>query len=194
MPSRPTDSRPGPADASADRSYSAAMTTAPHLDPDVSSEIQHATDLESLGALARTAARRLARSEGATFVLRDEERCFYADEDSIAPLWKGQRFPIRECISGWTMLNAQPAVIPDITADERIPQAAYRSTYVKSLVMVPVGEPPAAAIGVYWDSQATRSDVVPALLELSSHVAARLDELGLASAPWAPNFSSDRSA
>ena len=167
------------------------MTTAPDLDPAVSSEITRAADLETLGRIARSAARRLARSEGATFVLRDGDRCFYADEDTIAPLWKGQRFPIHECISGWTMLNAEPAVVGDITVDERIPQAAYRSTYVKSLVMVPVGTPPAAAIGVYWDTEATRRAVVPALLELAAHVARRLDELGLASAPWAPNFSSD---
>ncbi|MGC4109476.1 MAG: GAF domain-containing protein [Nocardioides sp.] len=167
------------------------MTTAPELDPGVRSEIASAGDLETLGRIARTAARRVAGSEGATFVLRDGDRCFYADEDTIAPLWKGQRFPINECISGWTMLNAEPAVIPDITVDARIPQAAYRSTYVQSLVMVPVGTPPAAAIGVYWDSQATRTSVVPALRDLAAHVGARLDELGLASAPWAPNFSSD---
>jgi GAF domain-containing protein len=168
------------------------VTTAPGLDPDVSAEIDHAGDLEALGRIARTAARRTARSEGATFVLRDGDRCFYADEDTIAPLWKGQRFPIHECISGWTMLHAEPAVIPDITVDERIPQAAYRSTYVKSLVMVPVGMPPAAAIGVYWDSQAARSSVVALLVELAAHVAARLEQLGLASAPWAPNFRSDQ--
>jgi hypothetical protein len=167
------------------------VTTIPALDPGVCSEIAEAGDLEALGRIARTAARRLARSEGATFVLREGDRCFYADEDTIAPLWKGQRFPITECISGWTMLNAEPAVVPDITVDERIPQAAYRSTYVRSLVMVPVGAPPAAAIGVYWDSQGSRGNVLPGLLELAEHVATRLEALGLASAPWAPNFSSD---
>jgi GAF domain-containing protein len=154
----------------------------------ISAQVAASQDLGSLVAVARTAARQLARSDGATFVLRDGDRCFYADEDSIAPLWKGQRFPIDECISGWAMLNGEPAVISDITVDERIPQAAYLSTYVRSLVMVPVGSPAAAAIGTYWATRADHSAVVPAQVELAALVAARLDEIGLDSAPWAPNF------
>src|SRR5262249_56843927 len=54
---------------------------------------------------------------------------------AIAPLWKGQRFPMSACISGWSMLNRCPAVISDIYADSRIPHDAYRPTFVKSLVM-----------------------------------------------------------
>jgi len=42
------------------------------------------------------------------------------------------------CISGWTMLNRQPAVIEDIYADPRIPADAYRPTFVRSLAMVPI--------------------------------------------------------
>ena len=62
-------------------------------------------------ALARTqadvqrivsnAARELAGSDGAAFVVRDDGKCFYADEDAIAPLWKGHAFPIEICISGF---------------------------------------------------------------------------------------------
>ncbi len=49
------------------------------------------------------------------------------------------------------MLNRQIAVIPDIYLDPRIPHEAYRPTFVKSLVMVPVREAdPIAAIGAYW--------------------------------------------
>jgi hypothetical protein len=36
------------------------------------------------------------------------------------------------------MLNRQIAVVPDIYEDARIPHEAYRPTFVKSLVMVPV--------------------------------------------------------
>jgi two-component sensor histidine kinase len=62
------------------------------------------------------------------------------------------RFPAASCISGWAMMNRQAAVIPDIFLDPRIPHDAYRPTYVRSLVMTPVGEDPAfAAIGAYWD-------------------------------------------
>ena len=55
------------------------------------------------------------------------------------------------CISGWAMMNKKTAVIPDIFADDRIPHDVYRRTFVKSLVMAPVGfDTPMAAIGAYW--------------------------------------------
>ena len=99
----------------------------------------------------RSAARRLTGADGATFVLRDEGECFYADEEAIAPLWKGKRFPFQSCISGWAMLNRKPAVIEDIYADARIPHDAYRPTFVRSLVMVPIRTmDPVGAIGIYW--------------------------------------------
>lgn len=99
----------------------------------------------------RTAARRLTGADGATFVLRDEGQCYYADEDAISPLWKGQRFPLEMCISGWTMLNRRPALIGDIYRDARVPHEAYRPTFVKSLAMVPIRTiDPVGAIGNYW--------------------------------------------
>ena len=66
------------------------------------------------------------------------------------PLWKGQRFPLSACISGWAMLNAQTAVIEDVFEDPRIPYDAYLPTFVKSLIMTPVGEKNVAAMGAYW--------------------------------------------
>src|SRR5436190_887347 len=48
-------------------------------------------------------------------------------------------------------LNRQPVVIPDIYVDPRIPTAAYRPTFVNSLVMVPIRTiAPLGAIGNYW--------------------------------------------
>ena len=78
-------------------------------------------------------------ADGVTFVLRDYSNCHYVEEDAISPLWKGQRFPMTSCISGWAMMNNKTAVIPDIFADDRIPHEVYRKTFVKSLVMAPVG-------------------------------------------------------
>ena len=93
-------------------------------------------------------------ADGATFVLRDNDKCFYAEEDAISPLWKGQRFPMSACISGWAMINRQPAVIEDIYADPRIPADAYRPTFVRSLAMVPIRTiDPVGAIGNYWATQ-----------------------------------------
>jgi signal transduction histidine kinase len=114
-------------------------------------ELSLARDLLSVQHIVRTAARKLTGCDGATFVLRDGPNCHYVDEDAIAPLWKGKRFPLETCISGWAMLNRQPAVIPDIYVDSRIPQDAYRPTFVKSLVMVPIRRlNPIGAIGNYW--------------------------------------------
>lgn len=97
------------------------------------------------------AARQLLKADGVTFVLRDGELCHYADEDAIAPLWKGRRFPMDSCISGWCMKQGTAVRIPDIYADERIPQDAYRPTFVRSLAMAPVRkEDPIAAMGAYW--------------------------------------------
>jgi signal transduction histidine kinase len=114
-------------------------------------ELSLARDLQSVQLIVRTAARRLTGCDGASFVLRDGVHCFYADEDAIAPLWKGKRFPMESCISGWVMLHRRPAIIPDIYTDARIPHEAYRPTFVKSLVMVPIRRmSPIGAIGNYW--------------------------------------------
>lgn len=118
---------------------------------DVVQELSLARDLASIMQIVRCAARDLTGADGATFVLRDGTQCFYADENAISPLWKGQRFPMSACISGWAMLNKQSVAITDIYADPRIAADAYRPTFVKSLVMVPIrSADPVGAIGNYW--------------------------------------------
>lgn len=114
-------------------------------------ELSQVRDLDSIMKIVRTAARNLAEADGATFVLRDGDFCHYADEDSLSPLWKGQKFPIETCISGWAMINSKQVVIEDIYLDERIPHAAYRPTFVQSLAMTPIRqEQSLGAIGTYW--------------------------------------------
>lgn len=138
------------------------MTINAHMPPDIYvrrmerlvhavQELSLARELEQVQQIVRSTARELVGSDGATFVLRDGDQCYYADEDAIEPLWKGSRFPIEACISGWTMLNKEPAVIEDIYLDDRIPHEAYRPTFVKSLAMVPIRSlDPIGAIGNYW--------------------------------------------
>ncbi len=110
-----------------------------------------ARDLQAVVEVVRGSARALVGADGVTFVLRDGDQCHYVEEDAIGPLWKGKRFPLKSCISGWAMLNAKPAVIEDIYVDPRIPIDAYSPTFVKSLVMVPIRrERPVGAIGSYW--------------------------------------------
>jgi len=44
-------------------------------------------------------------------VLAQDGYRFYADEDAIGPLWKGQRFPMDHCISGWAMVHDAPSTM-----------------------------------------------------------------------------------
>lgn len=110
-----------------------------------------AQSFRELREIATQAARKLLEADGVTFVLREGDLCYYAEEDAIAPLWKGRRFPISACISGWAMNERQPVAIEDIYTDGRIPHDAYRSTFVRSLAMVPLAQDdPVAAMGAYW--------------------------------------------
>ena len=114
-------------------------------------QLSAARSIEDVADVVRSQARRISGADGVSFVLRDGAFCHYLDEDAVGPLWKGKRFPIETCISGWAMLNGQTAVIPDIYLDDRVPHDAYRPTFVKSLVMTPVRpDDPIASIGAYW--------------------------------------------
>ena len=113
--------------------------------------LQRAPDTGAVIEVVRSAARGIFSADGVTFVLREDDLCHYVEEDAIAPLWKGQRFPMSACISGWSMLHGQTVAIEDVFTDPRIPHDAYRRTFVKSLIMTPILAPsPVAAIGAYW--------------------------------------------
>lgn len=118
--------------------------------PQLEAELASASTVEEIAAAIIGVGRRLIGCDGITFVLNEDGHCHYLDEDGISPLWKGQIFPVESCISGWVMNHRQAVIIPNIFHDPRIPQDAYRRTFVKSLQMVPVGDASAAAIGAYW--------------------------------------------
>jgi signal transduction histidine kinase len=114
-------------------------------------EISKLRDLEGVMAVVRQRARAMTRADGVSFILREGDQVFYADEDAIGPLWKGRRFPMSACISGWAILHRQSVAIADIYADTRIPVDAYRPTFVQSLLVVPIrSSDPIGAIGAYW--------------------------------------------
>ncbi|MBU6234207.1 MAG: GAF domain-containing protein [Alphaproteobacteria bacterium] len=107
--------------------------------------------MDEVTAIVRKAARELTGADGATLILKDNGNCFYVEENAISPLWKGQRFPMSNCISGWVMMHKQTCFIEDVSADSRIPYDLYRPTFVKSLLMVPImPASPIGAIGNYW--------------------------------------------
>jgi signal transduction histidine kinase/DNA-binding NarL/FixJ family response regulator len=117
----------------------------------VVNQLSQARDLQAIMAIVRRAARELTGAHGATFVLRDGEQSWYADEDAIGPLWKDQRFPMHACLSGWVMTQRQPAIVEDIFSDPRIPLSSYETTFVRSVTMVPIRSmDPMGAIGNYW--------------------------------------------
>lgn len=136
-------------------------------------DLAAARDLDDVIDVVRSAARELVEADGATFVLRDDDHCYYVGEDAMTPLWRGQRFPLHQCVSGWAMLNDEAVAIPDIYADDRVPHAAYRPTFVRSMMMTPVrSDAPIAAIGTYWSEEreftAAETDVLQALADSTS--------------------------
>lgn len=142
-------------------------------------QLSAAHDLETVMNITRHSVRDLLDSDGATFVLRDGEFCHYAEEDAIMPLWKGSRFPLEQCISGWVMLNREPVAIEDIYLDERIPIGAYGKTFVKSLATVPIRTSnPIGAIGCYWaEKHAATAEEIKMLQVLADTAGIALDNI-----------------
>lgn len=107
---------------------------------------------DDLVAKVAGSARALIGCDGATVVMRREGKCHYVEEDAIGALWKGQAFPLGECVSGRGMTHRQQVVIPDIRSDPRVPLQLYLATFVRSMAMTPIerGGESIGAIGVYW--------------------------------------------
>lgn len=144
-------------------------------------QLSTADSLPRVTEIVASAVRQLLGAQGATFVLREDGHCFYADEDAIEPLWKGKRFPLESCVSGWAMLHHQPVAIPDIYDDERVPIDAYRPTFVQSLCMAPIRESdPVGALGAYWSQHHVPSAQEVRLLQvLANSTAVALENLEL---------------
>lgn len=114
-------------------------------------DISLAQTVEDVSEVVVHAVRDLVGADGANFVVRDGDLCYHLNEDCIGPLWKGQRYSMHVCLSGWVMRNKQRAVIPDVYSDPRIPVDVYRPTFVKSLVLTPIrSQDPIGAIGTFW--------------------------------------------
>ena len=138
-----------------------------------------ARSLDAVTHVLRAFARRAVGADGIAIVLRDEDQCHYIAEDSMEPLWAGQRFPAATCVSGWAMEHGQTAVIPDVFDDPRVPIEAYRTTFVRSMLMVPIGRiEPIAALGAYWSEFGQPTDNEIALLEALARAASTAIENG----------------
>jgi signal transduction histidine kinase len=148
---------------------------------DVVQDLSHARDLDTVAAIVRKAARNLTGADGATFVLRDDDKCYYMDEDALEPLWKGSRFPMDICVSGWVMRHAKPVIIDDIFQDDRVPLDVYRKTFIKSMAMVPIRiNEPIGAIGNYWaNKRHPTQEEISVLQALANVTAVTLENIDL---------------
>lgn len=146
--------------------------------------LSSANDLEDVVDIIRTSSRRLIGADGIAIILREADECHYIEEDAIGALWKGQKFPLESCISGWAMLHGETAVISDIRLDPRIPQELYADTFVRSLVMAPIRpHDPIGAIGAYWsDVHEPSSDAIEALEAIARAAATSIENARLLNA------------
>lgn len=141
MPTAPVDS------ASEDRLFHVL---------DAGERLAAARSVDEVVAVLRDTARAAVGAQGISVVLEQDGRCFYVAEDAVSPLWQGQTFAAEHCISGWAMRHRETVTVSDVRLDPRIPQDAYTPTFVRSLIMVPIGRPVAvAALGAYWSQVRT---------------------------------------
>lgn len=123
-------------------------------------------------ALLRDHARAVAGSDGICVVRRVGDEVVYVGEDAIAPLWTGQTFPLRSCVTGMAMLSGGPIVIPDIATDPRVPLHLYLATFVKSLAVFPIGTGvPVMAVSAYWKTARPAPAEALARLEMAAREA-----------------------
>ncbi len=144
-------------------------------------DLSAAKSLSDITVMVRKAARKIAQADGVTFVLKDQDMCSYVDEDAIAPLWKGQKFPLNACVSGWAMIHKEAVIIEDIYKDTRVPIDAYRPTFVKSMAMTPIRqENPIGPIGTYWkDQHRPTSEQMELLQALANSASIAIENVGL---------------
>lgn len=147
-----------------------------------------ARDMSDVASVIRDGARHLVGADGITLVLREGDMCHYVDEDAVGALWKGRKFPMSACISGWAMLHRRQVAIADIFQDARIPHDAYRPTFVKSLVMSPVRiREPVAALGAYWRERHEATEAELGSLQAIADAAANaISHRQQAAAAWRP--------
>jgi GAF domain-containing protein len=141
--------------------------------------LSSARSVQGIANIVKRTARRITHADGASFILRDYDQSVHFDEYAIAPLWKGQRIALENCLGGWTMKHCCPAVIPNVAEDWRSECKSYEDTFVKSVVMMPVRTyEPVAAVGVYWATPHVASETEVSLLQaLADSIAIALENM-----------------
>ncbi|WP_312931807.1 ATP-binding protein [Pseudomonas sp.] len=118
---------------------------------EASERLAAAMSIDEVIGVLRDLARRAVGADGIAVIIEQQGACAYVAEDAVSPLWQGQSFPAEHCISGWAMHHGETVSVADVRLDPRLPRGAYASTFVRSLVLAPIGRPKAfAALGAYW--------------------------------------------
>ena len=115
---------------------------------DAVEKLSAAHEPREIARIVVDAARRLCGADAASFALRDGDLFHYEDASGLS--CEGVHTAISASIAGWCMLDGQTAIIPDVAQEERLPHDMCGTTFVRSLVTVPIGKQPMAAIVVYW--------------------------------------------
>lgn len=114
-------------------------------------DICYADSVSRIVEIVKVSTRQLLEADGITLILKEGDQCHYIAEDAIAPLWVGMKFPLNHCIGGWAILHQEPVIIQNIYEDDRVPLSTYKSTFIKSLMMIPIHQQDIiGAIGCYW--------------------------------------------
>jgi signal transduction histidine kinase len=131
-------------------------------------ELAAARTLDEIIAVTCTLAVGLTDADGAKLVLRDM-RC---GDDVLAAF-----------IATYGLRHREPIAIADLAHDDRVPVELIR-TEARSILLVPVGTEPIAALGVYWtkaEGPTPRAvEIVGRLLELSAPAIANHQRLAAA--------------
>lgn len=140
-------------------------------------DLARARSIDEAVAALRAATRDIIGADGIAVVLRDGAYCHYVAEDALSTLWTGQRFPLTDCIAGHAMIEGTVIAIPDVRRDPRVPQDAYRGTFVRRMAAAAIGAPDAAAaLCAYWaKSGPIDGDTLEALQTLASAAATAIE-------------------
>lgn len=128
--------------------YAAAME---QLVPVVES-LTHARDIKTIADLISDFARRVAESDGATFVLReDSETGHCVAESAETPRWTGRHFPLADSLTGRVILSGQAVTIADINNHPWVKPGTFDPDILTSLAIVPIRRTkPIGSICLYW--------------------------------------------
>lgn len=151
--------------------YAAAME---QLVPVVDA-LTHARDIGTIAGLISDFARKVARSDGATFVLREDgDMGHCVAESAETPQFTGRRFPLETGVTGRVILSGEPVTIADINNHPWVKPGTYDPAELTSLAIVPIRRTrPIGAICLYWRGRehvpvAEELAILQALADLTS--------------------------